>query len=123
VSRLHGKFARLIAVLVLMTGLIGASMPGFAAMPAPAPQPMPAAMDCDHATHDPAPQPHAPAPHAPSGDCCLASICAMNLALPTLPSGLALPVAAEMPRYDLRALRQPPGIVTAPIPHPPKTRA
>jgi hypothetical protein len=47
----------------------------------------------------------------------------MNLALPTLPSGLAQPAATEMPRYDLRALRQPPGIVTAPIPHPPKIRA
>jgi hypothetical protein len=47
----------------------------------------------------------------------------MALALPTLPSGLAQPVGAKMPRYDLRALRQPPGIVTAPIPHPPKSRA
>ena len=113
----------------MMAGLIGASMPGFAAMPAPhPPKPTQAAMDCDHTTHHPAPQPHAPSPHAPSphaptGDCCLVNICAMNLALPTLPSGLALPVAAEMPRYDLHALRQPPGIVTAPIPHPPKTRA
>jgi hypothetical protein len=110
------------AVLVMMAGLLGASMPGFAAMPSPHP-PAPTTMDCDHTTHHPAPQRHAPPPHAPSGDCCLAGICAMSLALPTLPSSLAQPVATEMPRYDLRALRQPPGIVTAPIPHPPKIRA
>jgi hypothetical protein len=111
--------ARLVAVLVLMSGLTGASLPGFAAAPAPQPsKPVQASMGCDHAAHHPAQQRHAPA-----GDCCLVNLCAMNLALLTAPSGLAFPVATEMPRYDRRALLQPPGIVTAPLPHPPKARA
>jgi hypothetical protein len=114
-SRLRGKFARLVAVLVLMAGLFGASMPGFAAMSTlHPPKPMQAGADCDHATHHPTP------PRGPSGDCCMVNICAMNLALPTAPSSLTAPVVVEMRPYDLRALRQPPGIVTAPIPHPPK---
>lgn len=79
---------------------------------------MHAAMDCDGPTHHPAPKPHAPA-----GDCCLVNVCAMALALLTAPSGLALPVAVEMPSYDLRPQQQPLGIVTAPIPHPPKSNA
>jgi hypothetical protein len=119
VSRLRGKFARLVALLVLIAGLTGASASGFAAAPAAdQPKPMHAGMDCDGAGHHPAPKPHLPA-----GDCCLVNLCAMNLALLTLPSGLAAPVVVETPPYNLRALRQPPGIVAAPIPHPPKTRA
>lgn len=47
----------------------------------------------------------------------------MNLALPVAPSGIALPFHPKTRGYDLRALRQPPGIVTAPIPHPPKSAA
>jgi hypothetical protein len=102
-----------------MTGLIGASMPGFAAGPAPeTPKSLHAGMDCDGAGHNPAPKSHVPA-----GDCCLVNVCAMNLALLAMPSGLTAPVVAEMPPYDLRALRQPTGIVTAPLPHPPKARA
>jgi hypothetical protein len=124
VSRLRGKFARLLALLALIAGLAGASAPGFAAAPTPdRPQPIPvhadmAGMDCDGANHTPSPKPHVPA-----GDCCLVGICAMNLALITSPSGLAAPILVKMPPYDLRVLRQPPGIVTAPIPHPPKARA
>src|SRR5262249_39427190 len=98
---------------ILIAGLAGASVPSFAA---PRPEPPQHAMDCD--SHHPAPKPHLPA-----GCCCLANICAMNLALLTLPSGLMEPIVAKMPAYDLRALRQPPGMVTAPIPHPPKSQA
>jgi hypothetical protein len=125
VSGLRGKFARLVALLVLMAGLAGAAAPGFAAAPTPEPrQPLPihadmAGMDCDAASHKPAPKPHVPA----AGDCCLVSICAMNLALLTLPSGLAGPELVEMPPYDRDVMRQPPGIVTAPVPHPPKAGA
>ncbi len=104
-------------------------MPGSAAMPAPEqPQtmhavpmqvlPMQAGMDCDGATHKPAPRPHAPA-----GDCCMVNVCAMSLALPVAPSGVTMPVFARRTGYALRTLRQPDGIVAAPIPHPPKSRA
>lgn len=121
-SRLRGKFTRLVALLVLIAGLTGASMPGFAAAPGP-PKPMHAAMDCDGLDRDASGHHPAPKPHAPAGDCCLVNICAMNLALLTAPSGLALPVAVEMRPYDPQALHQPLGIVTAPIPHPPKSNA
>ncbi len=116
-SFLRRKFARLAGLLVLIAGLAGASMPGFAAAPAPAqPAGMHAGLDCDGGHHDPAPKPHLPA-----GDCCLASICAMNLLLPAAPTNLPLPSVAVMTGYDLRGLRQPLSIVTAPIPHPPKS--
>jgi len=118
-SLLRRKFVRLAGLLVLIAGLAGASIPGFAAAPAPAqPMSMHAGMDCDGGRHDPAPKPHLPA-----GDCCLASICAMTLALPAAPSGLPLPSLAATPGYDLRGPHQPLGIVTAPIPHPPKSAA
>ena len=118
-SLLRRKFARLAGLLVLIAGLAGASMPGFAAAPAPAQaKSMHAGMDCDGERHDPAPKPHLPA-----GDCCQVSICAMNLALPAAPSGLAFPSRAEKPGYELRGLHPPLGIVTAPIPHPPKAQA
>jgi len=76
------------------------------------------AMDCAGETQHPAPK-----PHLPGGDCCLANLCAMSLALLTVPSGLALPSFPERPGYDLPAERPWLGIVTTPIPHPPKSRA
>jgi hypothetical protein len=117
---LRGKLPRLIALLVLIAGLVGAALPGpAAAAPAPATPPsMHAGMDCDGADHHPA-----PARHIPAGDCCLASLCAMGMALLTAPAGLALPHAAAMPPFVPRAMQHPPGFIAAPIPHPPKSRA
>jgi hypothetical protein len=44
----------------------------------------------------------------------------MSLALPAASAGIALPAFAARPDYDLPNLNPPAGIVTAPIPHPPK---
>jgi hypothetical protein len=125
-SHLRGKFARLVALLALLAGLIGTAVPGFAAiMPAEAHSAMAraamarAAMDCDHATRHQAPVRHFPG----ADDCCVVNVCAMSLALPAATSGVALPAFAEMPGYDLPAEHQPAGIVTAPLPHPPKSIA
>jgi hypothetical protein len=120
VSHLRGKFARFIALVALLAGLIGAATPGVAATAPAAPTSMHAAMDCDHAGRRPAPMPH----HGPGAtDCCIANVCAMSLALPATAAGIVLPLLPVMPGYDLRALLQPIGIVTAPIPHPPKSIA
>jgi hypothetical protein len=79
---------------------------------------MHAGMDCG-GKHDPA-----PAKHGGSGaDCCIASVCAMNLALPQPPAAIAPVFPLGTSAYDLRALRQPSGVEAAPIPHPPKTAA
>jgi hypothetical protein len=111
--------ARLVALLVLIAGLTGAALPGFAAAPAPEPtKTLHAGMDCDGAQQHPAPKPHLPA-----GDCCLANACAMSLALLTAPTGLALPALAEMPDYVHPAAPDPRSIVITPLPHPPKSPA
>jgi hypothetical protein len=115
---LRGKLARFLALLALVAGLASAAAPGLA-VAAAGPMRMHAAqtaagIDCDHGTG------HVPIHRLPAADCCVAGPCALTLALPAFPSGLALPAFSETGRYALRALRQPPGIVTAPIPHPPK---
>ena len=116
--RLRGRFARLVALLVLIVGLIAPAAPGFAAAAPAQPSQMHAAMDCGGADR------HSPTRHVPGAiDCCVANVCAMNLALPASPSGIALPVAPKASRYELRTLLQPIGIEAAPIPHPPKTTA
>jgi hypothetical protein len=108
----------LIALLALIASLLSSAMPGFAAVAPAPPQQLHAAMGCDG--HD-RPQ---PAHHMPgSDDCCVANICAMNLALPAAISGIAQPFPPGAPRYDLRVLLQPVGIDAAPIPHPPKAAA
>ena len=117
-SRLRGKCARLIALLALLAGLVGAAMPGLAAPAAPKPM-MQVAMDCDHGDH----HRQAPQPHLPAADCCMVNVCAMTLALPVAPSGLVAPACPNTPDYALRTPLQPVGIVTAPIPHPPKSAA
>jgi hypothetical protein len=117
-SRLRGNWIRLVALLALIAGLVGAGLPGFAA-PAE-PKPMIAAMaDCEHGDHHPPASPR----HPPAGDCCIVSVCAMSLALPAAPSGLIAPAVPTTQGYDLRTLPPPAGIVTAPIPHPPKSNA
>ncbi len=116
-AHLRGKFARLVALLALIAGLIGAAVP-VAATPATA-KTHHVAMDCDHENGQPA-----PAQHFPGTDgCCLANVCAMSLALPAASTGIALPAFAGRPDYDLPNLNPPAGIVTAPIPHPPKRLA
>ena len=117
VSHLRGKFARLVALLALIAGLIGAALPS-AATPAE-PVRMHAAMDCDQGSHHPAPKHQLPG----GGECCIVSVCAMGLALPAVPSGIALPGSLEALGYDRLVLLQPLGIVTTPIPHPPKSFA
>lgn len=113
---LRGKTLRLIALLALIAGLFAPVAPSFAAAE-PAAQ-MHAGMDCG-VGHE-----RMPVRHAPSAmDCCVANICAMNLALPATPSGIALPGIPERSRYALPGLLQPAGIVAAPIPHPPKSNA
>jgi hypothetical protein len=113
----RGKCARLLALLAVLAGLLGAAMPGLAAPTAPKPATH-AAMDCDHgARHE------APRPHLPPGDCCVANVCAMSLALLAAPSGLVTPVFPQRQDYELRPLLPPAGIITAPIPHPPKSNA
>jgi hypothetical protein len=114
-SRFRGKCARLVALLALLAGLVGAAMPGFAAPAEPKPM-LAARADCDHDDH------HHPAsqPHLPAGDCCMVNVCAMSLTLPAPPSGLVAPAFPESQGYDLPTLSPPAGIVSAPIPHPPK---
>ncbi len=116
-SRLRGPCARLLAILALIAGLLGAAMPGFAAPAAPETMTM-TGMDCDHGDQHRPPQHHFPA-----ADCCMVSICAMGLALPATPSALIGPRLPQSPAYGLRPLLQPAGIVTAPLPHPPKAVA
>jgi len=115
----RGKCARLLALLALLAGLLGAAMPGLAAPAAPKPMTHAAQdQDCDHgARHE------APRPHLPPSDCCVANVCAMSLALLAAPSGLVAPAFPQRQDYDLRALPPPAGIITAPIPHPPKSNA
>jgi hypothetical protein len=120
VSHLRGKFARLVALLALIAGLIGAAVPGSAATPAASPaETHHMAMDCDHESRQTAPAHHFPG----TDDCCVANVCAMSLALPATSTGMALPAFAGQPDYDLPVLHPPAGIVTAPIPHPPKRLA
>lgn len=121
-SHLRGKFARLVALLALIAGLIGAAVPAVAATPAADMQHAEMhhmAMDCDHGSRPPAPAHQFPG----AADCCVANVCAMSLALPATSCGVALPAFAGSPDYDLPNLYQPVGIVTAPIPHPPKSQA
>jgi len=76
-------------------------------------------MDCENGTHRQVPPHHLPG----NADCCVANVCAMNLALPASPSGIAHPPLPGLRHYDLRALLQPIGIDPTPIPHPPKSAA
>lgn len=118
--RLRERSVRLLALLALVAGLLAPAVPGHAmpAQPAAMPQAMHAATDCS-GKHNPA-----PAKHAGSGvDCCIASVCAMNLTLPHPPSAVAPSFPQEASAYDLSALLQPSGIEPVPIPHPPKTTA
>jgi len=120
VSRLRGKIGRFVALLALVSGLVGSVIlpePSFA-VPSPDPDKAHAAMDCSDMHHQ------TPTRHLPAGaDCCVANICAMNLALPASPLGIALPTFFEPGDYDFQPLRQPAGIDPAPIPHPPKFEA
>jgi hypothetical protein len=119
VSDLRGNFARLLALLALMTGLIGSAMPGLAATMPARPAAAHMAMDCDHGSHHKAPTQRLPG----AGDCCMVSVCAMSLALPAVPSGVAQPAFSALPGYPLAVQRRPADIVAAPIPHPPKSIA
>jgi hypothetical protein len=47
----------------------------------------------------------------------------MTLALPVAPSGMARPAFAGRTDYVLPVLHRRAGIVAAPLPHPPKSRA
>jgi len=114
-SHLRGKCARILALLALIAGLLGAATPGLAAAPEPMTMST-AGMDCDHGDqHNRMPQHRLPA-----SDCCMVSVCAMGLTLPAAPSVPVAPGSPQALAYDLRAMLQPAGIVTAPIPHPPK---
>jgi hypothetical protein len=117
-SRLRGKCARLIALLALLAGLVGTAMPALAAPAAPKPMTH-AAMDCDHGDQ----HRRTPQPHLPAGDCCMVNACAMTLALPAAPSALLAPAVPSTQDYAVRTPLQPAGVVTAPIPHPPKSAA
>jgi hypothetical protein len=117
-SRLRGRCARLIALLALLAGLFGTAMPGLAAPAEPKPMTH-AAMDCDHGDQ----HRRAPQPHLPAGDCCMVSACAMALALPAAPSAPMEPAFPSTQVYAVRTPLQPVGIVTAPIPHPPRSAA
>jgi hypothetical protein len=119
VSRLRGKIARFLAFLALIAGLLAPAMPGGALAAPIAPAAAHAVMDCAGGSHQKAPARHLPG----AVDCCIAAVCAMNLALPATPTGLAPLPFAGRPDYDLRATPQPAGIEPAPIPHPPKSAA
>jgi hypothetical protein len=116
VAHFRGQCARLVALLALIAGLIGIPAPSSAAKPAETHH---MTMDCDHESPQPAPAHHFPG----ADDCCVANLCAMSLALPAASSAMALPAFAGRPDYDLPNLQQPAGIVTAPLPHPPKSPA
>ena len=114
-SRFCARSARLLALLALIAGLLGPAMPGFAAPLQP--QIMQSATpDCSH---------HRQTPKHAGGtmDCCVANVCAMNLALPDSAAPMALPFAVATARYLLLAFLPPAGIKAAPIPHPPKAAA
>ena len=113
-NHLRGKFVRFVALLALMAGLAGVATPGLAAAKPAAPAQLHATMDCGKGTG------HTPMRRFPGANCCVANICAMTLALPAPPSNVAQPALPESEGYALRALHQPPSIVAAPIPHPPK---
>lgn len=120
-SHLRRKYARLLALLALVAGLLGAATPSLA-VPA-ATKPMTMAMmgiACDHGDEH---HRQAPRHHFPTGDCCILGVCAMSLALPAAPTALVEPGFPETLGYGLPALLQPAGIVTAPIPYPPKSIA
>jgi hypothetical protein len=114
--RFRERLARLLALLALIAGLLAPAMPSVAAPIQP--RPMHAGMDCS-GNHGQAPTKHT----GGSVDCCIANVCAMNLALPDSASAVALSFPVEVARFDLCALLQPTGIEPAPIPHPPKTAA
>jgi hypothetical protein len=113
-AKLRGKFLRLIALLALVAGLLAPVAPSLAAAPAHQTH---SGMDCGD--HKPAPGRHVPN----AMDCCVANICAMNLALPTALSGFTLPGIPERSRYTLSGPLPPAGIEAAPITHPPKSPA
>ena len=123
-SRFRGKIGRFVALLALIAGLLGSVVmpaPGVAAAPVE-PGDAHAAMDCD-GMHQQTPD-QTPGRRIPTGiDCCIGNVCAMNLALPAAPLGIALPAFFEPRAYDFQALRHPAGIDPAPLPHPPKSAA
>jgi|AraplaMF_Col_mMF_1032025.scaffolds.fasta_scaffold00309_24 hypothetical protein len=124
VPRLAEKIARIFALLGLIAALLAPAFPGFAAAAPARPAALHAAMGCGNEaadTHRQVPTHPVPAHHAPGAmDCCVANVCAMNLALPASPATFALSVQFTTAAYALRALQPPPGVDTAPIPHPPK---
>ena len=115
---LSGSVARLLALLSLVAALLGPALPGYAAATPAEPAAVHAAMGCDEGAVDT--HRKAPAHHVPGAmDCCVANTCAMTLALPAVPSAVAIPVA-KAASYSLRAMIEPADIDSAPIPHPPK---
>ena len=117
VSLFRGNLARVLAILALIAGVSGASVPGFSAVMLAQPTAMHPATACDNGSCD------APMHHLPAADCCVTNLCVMSLVLPTAPSDVVLPALPEPGSYALPALQQPDGIITAPIPHPPKSAA
>jgi len=121
--RLAEKAARLLALIGMIAALLTPAVPGFAAAAPAQPRVLHAAMDCGDAATD-THQRQVPPHHAPGAvDCCVANICAMNLALPAASSAVERSALAAGGAYDLRPLQQPLGVETAPIPHPPKAAA
>jgi hypothetical protein len=109
----------LLALLSLVAALLGPALPGYAAATPAEPGAVHAAMGCDKGTADT--HRKAPAHHVPGAmDCCVANTCAMTLALPAVPSAVAIPAAPKAASYSLRAAVEPADIDSAPIPHPPK---
>ena len=120
--RLAEKIARIFALLGLIAALLAPAFPGFAAAAPDQPAALHAAMGCSDANaHRPVPTHPVPAHHAPGAmDCCVANVCAMNLALPASPTAVALSVQFTTASYPFSALQPPLGVDSAPIPHPPK---
>jgi len=113
VSRLFVKLARCLALLAL---LAGSAAPAAFAMASVDPSQAHATINCDRNGHGSAPGRHLPGADA----CCMVNVCAMTLAIPATPSGVAAPAFLGTPGYNPRNLLQPAGITAAPIPHPPK---
>lgn len=108
------RLAHLLALFALIAALLGPALPSFASVPPMDAKPTHAALDCSGHRH-------APMPHGfGTADCCLASLCALNLALPTAGAEILPAIPTESTRYGLPPLAQPLGIDTAPFPHPPK---
>jgi hypothetical protein len=120
---LSGSVARLLGLFSLIAALLGPALPGHAAATPAEPGAVHAAMGCGEGAADDHRQPpvQTPAHHVPGAiDCCVANSCAMTLALPAVPSAVAIPAAPKAAPYSPRATIEPADIDSAPIPHPPK---